>query len=51
MDLLQSPKMLQALAHKVIRPHYLANNKLILAMQNYDLWNGVALVGGLFSHF
>ena len=20
-------------------------------MQNYDLWNGMALVGGLFSHF
>ena len=43
--------MLQALAHKVIRPHFLGDNKLILALQKYDLWNGVALVGGLFSHF
>ena len=43
--------MLQALAHKVIHPHYLVDNKLILAMQKYDLRNGVALVGGLFSHF
>ena len=51
MDLLQSLEMLQALAHKVIRPHYLVDNKLILAMKKYDLWNGVALVGGLFSHF
>ena len=51
MDLLLSPNMLQSLAHKVIHPHYLVDNKLILAMQKYDLWNEVALVGGLFSHF
>ena len=51
MDLMQSPDLLHALAHKVIHPHYLADNKLILAMQKYDLWNGAALLGGLFSHF
>ena len=50
MDLLQSPKMLQVLARKVILPHFLVDNKLTLAMQKYDLWNGKALVGGLFSH-
>ena len=48
---MQSPDLLHALAHKVIHPHYLANNKLILAMQKYNLWNGATLVGGLFSHF
>ena len=42
--------MLHALAQKAILPHFLADNKLILAMQNYDLWNGMVLVGGLFSH-
>ena len=51
MDLMQFPDLLHTLAHKVIHPQYMADNKLILAMQKYDLWNGVALVGGLFSHF
>ena len=51
MDLMQSPELLHTLAHKVIHPQYLADQKLILAMQKYDLWNGAALVGGLFSHF
>ena len=51
MDLLQSLDMLQALARKVIFPHFLVDNKLNMAMQKYDLWNGMALVGGLFSHF
>ena len=51
MDLMQSPDLLHTLAQKVIHPQYMADNKLILAMQNYDLWNGAALVGGLFSHF
>ena len=50
MDLLQSLEMLQILARKVILPHFLLDNRLILAMQKYDLWNGMALVGGLFSH-
>ena len=50
MDLLQSLEMLQILARKVIFPHLLLDNRLILAMQKYDLWNGMALVGGLFSH-
>ena len=49
MDLLQSPKMLQVLARKVILPHFLVDNELTLAMQKYDLWNGMALVGGFFS--
>ena len=51
MDLLQSPDMLQVLASKVIFPHFLMDNKLDMAMKKYDLWNGMALVGGLFSHF
>ena len=34
MDLMQSLEMLHALARKVIHPHFLASNKLILAMQN-----------------
>ena len=42
--------MLQALARKVILPHFLVDNKLILAMKKYDLCNGKALVVGLFSH-
>ena len=50
MDLLQSLKILQVLARKVILPHFLVDNKLTLAMQKYDLWNGMALVDGLFSH-
>ena len=33
MDLMQSPKMLHVLAQKVILPHFLADNKLIMAMQ------------------
>ena len=32
MDLLQSPDMLRVLAHKVILPHFLVDNKLDLAM-------------------
>ena len=51
MDLLQSPELLQGLACKVILPHFLLDYKLEMAMQKYDLWNGMALVGGLFSHF
>ena len=51
MDLLQSPDMIQGLARKVIRPHFLVDNKLEMAMQKYDLWNSMALVGGLFSYF
>ena len=51
MDLLQSLDMLQVLAHKVILPHFLVDNKLDMAMQKYDSWNGMALVGVLFSHF
>ena len=43
--------MLQVLACKVILPHVLVDNKLDWAMQKYDLWNGIALVGGFFSHF
>ena len=50
MDLLQSPDMLQALAQKVILPHFLVDKKLTMVMQKYDLWNDMALVGGLFSH-
>ena len=50
MDLLQSPEIRQVLARKVILPHFLVDNKLTQAMQKYDLWNGMALVGGLFSH-
>ena len=50
MDLMQSPKILHVLAQKVVLPHFLVDNKLILAMQNYDLWKGMALVGGLFSY-
>ena len=51
MDLIQSPELLQVLARKVILPHFLLDFKLEQAMQKYDLWNGMALVGGLFSHF
>ena len=51
MDLLQSPEVLQGLAHKVILLHFLLDYKLEMAMHKYDLWNGMALVGGLFSHF
>lgn len=46
----ESPEMLHSLARKVVLPHFLVDNKLILAMQNYNLWNGMTLVGGLFSH-
>ena len=51
MDLIQSPKLLQGLARKVILPHFLLDFKLEKAMQKYDLWNGMALVGGLILHF
>ena len=49
MDLLQSPSRLEIIAIKVIRPKYWADNKLKCAMQNYDLWSGNALVGGIFT--
>ena len=45
MDLIQSPELLQVLAHKVILPLFLLDFKLEQAMQKYDLWNGMALVG------
>ena len=51
MDLIQSLELLQVLAQKVILPHFLLDFKLEQAMQKYDLWNDMALVGGLFSHF
>ena len=50
MDIIQSLEMLHALAQKVIHPHFLDDNKLVMAMHQYDLWNDMALVGGLFSH-
>ena len=42
--------MFKILARKVILPHFLVDNKLTLALHMYDLRNGMALVGGLFSH-
>ena len=51
MDLIQSLELLQGLGQKVILPYFLLDFKLEKAMQKYDLWNGMALVGGLFSHF
>ena len=50
MDIIQSPELLHALAQKVIHPHFFDNNKLVISMHQCDLWIGLALVGGLFSH-
>ena len=47
---MQSPVLLQSLAQKVIWGTFIANKKLSIAMPHYDLWHGMALVGGLFSH-
>ena len=49
MDLLQSPLRLEIIAINFIPLEYQANNKLKYAMQNYDLWSGNALVGGIFQ--
>ena len=50
MDLMKSPLLLQLLAQKVIQDHFIANNKLSITMQHYDLWSSMALVEGLFFH-
>ncbi|GLJ12406.1 hypothetical protein SUGI_0190180 [Cryptomeria japonica] len=52
LDLLQSLSSLELIARKVVKNELLSDNKLLLAVQNYDLWKGQAYIGGLFPwHF
>lgn len=47
-DLLQSLSMLELIAAKVVKHVFLLGNKLLLAIQRYDLWEGNAHIGGIF---
>ena len=49
MDLLQLVHLLEILVMKVLLPQFWNENKLTNAMQQYELWSGHALVGGLFQ--
>lgn len=50
-DLLQSLSMLELITAKVVKHEFQPSNKLLLATQRYDLWEGNAHIGGIFLRY
>lgn len=46
--LLQSMPLLEIIFAKVVRYVFLLDNKILLVVQRYDLWDGATYIGGIF---